>query len=356
MNVVVLNDNFESIFVIDSFKSLIWTDRYNIYGDFELYLPTDISILKILKHDYYLWIKESERMMIIDDIYIESDIEDGSHITVKGKSLEYILSRRVICGMTSFQSQLLSKVIQDIITKNFISPTDTKRKISNFIYKPTDIATEKVTSQFFYENVYDIVSKLCIDNNIGFKILLNSDNKFEFSLYKGEDRSFSQIVNPFVIFSPNYENILNTNYLTSISDLKTVAYVGGEGDNSSRIVVESSPYEENLKKGLYRRETFVNGGSISKKNEDGSPISNSDYQTLLKDHGTVELDNHKIKTAFEGEIDTSRSFIYGRDFFIGDIVQLTNEYGHEGKARISEVIISQNEEGFSIHPTFQSVS
>ena len=46
---------------------------------------------------------------------------------------------------------------------------------------------------------------------------------------------------------------------------------------------------------------------------------------------------------------------YGEDFFIGDIVQIANEYGHEGRAYISELVISQNEDGVSIYPTFQTI-
>ena len=48
-------------------------------------------------------------------------------------------------------------------------------------------------------------------------------------------------------------------------------------------------------------------------------------------------------------------FKYGEDFFIGDIVQIANEYGNEETAYISELVISQDEEGFSIYPTFKMV-
>ena len=53
MELLVLNTSFESVAIIDSFKSLIWTDRYKAYGDFELYLPIDTSLLAFLQQDYY---------------------------------------------------------------------------------------------------------------------------------------------------------------------------------------------------------------------------------------------------------------------------------------------------------------
>ena len=45
MVVYILNANFERIGIIDTFKSLIWTDRAREYGDFELSLfPTKKNI------------------------------------------------------------------------------------------------------------------------------------------------------------------------------------------------------------------------------------------------------------------------------------------------------------------------
>lgn len=37
MELLVLNTTFESIAVVDTYESLIWTDRYNAYGDFEIF-------------------------------------------------------------------------------------------------------------------------------------------------------------------------------------------------------------------------------------------------------------------------------------------------------------------------------
>ena len=47
MELVVLDESFRSVAVIDSYKSLIWADRYNEYGDFELYLRMDNDRLKL---------------------------------------------------------------------------------------------------------------------------------------------------------------------------------------------------------------------------------------------------------------------------------------------------------------------
>ena len=70
-------------------------------------------------------------------------------------------------------------------------------------------------------------------------------------------------------------------------------------------------------------------------------LTNEEYLTQLKTKGEKNLADHTITTAFEGEVEVTRLFKYGEDFFIGDIVQIANEYGNEGSAYISELIISQ---------------
>ena len=76
--------------------------------------------------------------------------------------------------------------------------------------------------------------------------------------------------------------------------------------------------------------------------------------TQLQAEGAKDLADHIITTAFEGEADVTRLFKYGEDFFVGDTVQLVDEYGNEGAVYISELIISNNQEGLSIYPTFKT--
>ena len=64
----------------------------------------------------------------------------------------------------------------------------------------------------------------------------------------------------------------------------------------------------------------------------------------LADNGTV--------TSFEGEVDAAHQFVYGRDFFIGDIVQLVNEHGIESRSRVTELVRSQDQNGSTVVPTF----
>ena len=106
MELLVLNTDFESVAVIDTYESMIWTDRYNAYGDFEIFFAMDTQLLQYLKEDYYLWLKDSEHCMIIEDIKINADTEEGNHLIITGRSLESILERRIIWGQRIFNGNL----------------------------------------------------------------------------------------------------------------------------------------------------------------------------------------------------------------------------------------------------------
>ena len=352
MELFVLNADFESIAVIDTYESMIWTDRYNAYGDFEIYFAMDENLLEYIKEDYYLWLKDSEHSMIIEDIKIDADTEEGNRLIVTGRSLESILERRIIWGQRIFSGNL-QNAIQIMLNENIISPSVADRKIANFIFVPsTDskITSLTIDNQYTVDDLYTVIKGLCEENNIGFKIVLTDDKQFAFSLYAGADRSYDQTENPYVVFSPNFENIINSNYFSSKAGYRNVTLVAGEGEGASRktTVVGSAS-------GLDRRELFTDARDISSDTEDGT-LSDAEYIAQLRTKGLKNLADHMITTAFEGEVEVTRLFKYGEDFFIGDIVQIANEYGNENSAYISELIISNSDEGLSIYPTFKTIS
>ena len=350
MELFVLNADFESIAVIDTYESMIWTDRYNAYGDFEIYFAMDENLLEYIKEDYYLWLKDSEHSMIIEDIKIDADTEEGNRLIVTGRSLESILERRIIWGQRIFSGNL-QNAIQIMLNENIISPSVADRKIANFIFVPsTDskITSLTIDNQYTGDDLYTVIKGLCEENNIGFKIVLTDDNQFAFSLYAGADRSYDQTENPYVVFSPNFENIINSNYFSSKAGYRNVTLVAGEGASRKTTVVGSAS-------GLDRRELFTDARDISSDTEDGT-LSDAEYIAQLRTKGLKNLADHMITTAFEGEVEVTRLFKYGEDFFIGDIVQIANEYGNENSAYISELIISNSDEGLSIYPTFKTIS
>lgn len=289
--------------------------------------------------------------MIIEKIRITSDSEDGNHITVTGRSLESILDRRIVWGQRTIRGNLQNG-IQTLLNENIISPSDGNRRISNFIFEAsTDPAITKLTidAQYTGDNLYSVINKICSERDIGFKITLNDKKQFVFKLYSGVDRSYDQTANPYVVFSPNFENIINSNYVESKSALKNVTLVGGEGEGSSRRYTTVGGGS-----GLNRRELFTDARDISSDVGNDVTLTDAEYTALLQQRGKEKLAENTDVTSFEGQVETTVMFKYGEDFFNGDVIQIANEYGHETKARIVEIVMTEDSEGASVYPTFKT--
>lgn len=353
MEVLVLNTEFESVAIIDTFESLIWTDRYYEAGDFEIYTAASTDMLQKLQPDYYLWCKESEHMMIIEGVEIKSDFESGNKLIVTGRSLESILDRRVIWGGIDIDDTLQNGV-KSLLDRCIISPTNSNRQISNFIFEESsdiNIQSMFLQSQYYGENLYDVIVDICKANNVGFKITLNNSNEFIFKLYYGIDRTYNQLEYPSVVFSNNFDNLINSDYVTTKKDFKTTAFVAGEenANNNTRVTTDV-----NLKGGTYtglvRRELYSNCSGTSKK-VDGKELTDAQYIAELKQRGSEDLSEHIITESFDGEIN-SGLFEYDRDYYMGDIVEVANEYGNESEPRVIEFIYSQSSNELKNYPTF----
>ncbi len=347
MNVYLLNKSLEIVDIIDSYKSLIWTTRYYEAGDFELYLPASEKMLNVLKRDYYL-VRESDmtQAMIIKNIQITTDIENGNYLIVTGKCLKSILSRRIVWEQTYLKGTVETG-IRNLVTKNLISSPIEERNISNLILGAELGISVRLSSQYTGDNVGEVVTKLCKKNDLGFDILLDLDEKkFIFILYQGADRSFNQNVNPRVIFSNEFENLLTTTYVYNSDEFKNVAKVAGEGDGVYR---KSATVGAGA--GLDRYEIFVDARDVS--SNDGE-IDSDAYNSLLVEKGTEALTGTVIKESIEGEVESNHTYKLNRDYFLGDVVEVVNEYGMSMTPRITEVIEVVDENGVSVIPTFST--
>lgn len=376
MEFMVLDKNYDGIAMIDTFTSAIWTVRYDEAGDFEIYTPVRLDYIQAMQIGNYLWNRDSDRLMVIETVEIETDAEEGPQLIVTGRSLESILDRRIVTSSQNFSGNLQS-VLFAIIQNEVISSGGTRR-IPGFSLKTS--SDSRITSisiselSIRGENVYDVVCSLCQTNKVGWRILPKGAGGFEFELYVGVDRSYAQSVNPYVTFSPSFENLLNSNYIKSFKSYKNSIYAVGtyqkevilqnkyKDDNGEWVVEEQTTYEEAevvtwqysetaTPSGLARREMFIDNGGVNDGEQGGEYAT---WNAVNKEKAIAELGEHQTTTAFEGELEATRQYIYREDFNIGDIVQVENEFGITGTVYISEIVFSQDANGITITPTFTS--
>lgn len=354
MDVTVFNSNFEVIDIVDAYDSLVWNGAYCGYGDFEMVVPYDSGVISSLSMDNYLSIPESDRMMIIEKMIPKFDEEKGYLSTISGRSLESILLRRIIWKQTTISGNLQNG-IKKLITDAIINPTDSNRKISNFIFQDsTDPTITSLTIdeyQFTGDNLYDVVQALCAEFGLGFKITLNDNNQFVFMLYNGTDRSSNQVLNPIIEFSPNNDNLLSSEYSLDQKDYCNVTLIAGEDEGESR---KTATYGESS--GLTRRELFTDARDI--QSSDGeTTMTPTEYTNALINRGKEKLLEHEILTEFDSSIDNGEGGMctFNKDYFLGDIVDIVDVIGETFKVRVNELTISISESEYSVHPIFMLI-
>lgn len=354
----VLDKNFVTKMIIDTFESFVWTERYKSCGEFVLTIPLMENVLAYLDIGDFLTIKESNRVMVIETMTLISDSENGDKLELTGRTAESVLERRIIWGwLKEKEKKTLQDAIELVLNKNVIEPEDEKRKLSNIRFYKVEgneiLDSIELEIDLMCENVYTLIEDWCNANNVGFRMVLDKEKTYEdglvFELYLGEDRSRNQDKNAVVVFSDSYENLMSSNFVQSEVNYASNALIAGEDADSLVEVMR-----KNERTGYDRREIYIETG-VTDEDKNDPENKGKKFEELLLQKAREEMSKHSVTIAFEGEADTYHQFIYGKDYFLGDIVQLENKYGFSGRCRIDEVVKTRDASGPSCIPAFIGV-
>lgn len=355
-DVYVLNQNFELQGVIDEYVSLIWRPSYSDIGDFELYLGASDKVIGLLRQNMYLvrssdisvdnGIATYEKVMIIKNLQLITDAENGDFLTVTGRELKFLLHQRIVWKQTNLTGTA-ENAIRRLVTENAISPTDTNRVIPNLVLGVSAGLTDTIEKQVTGEYVDKVITEICTAYNYGWDMFI-TNNKLVLVVYAGTDRSYNQTVNPYVVFSNEFENLYNSDYQLTTEEYANTTLIGGEGEGLDRIYTAVGATNS----GLGRYETFTDARDISQNKDSEEEITLEAYYKLLAERGLENLATLAYTEGFSGEVLSDVAFKYGEDFFIGDIVTVINEYGIKQNVRVLSAIESEDESGVKLLPRF----
>lgn len=235
-NMTVLNDklNISLEAVCDSFSSLLWDIEYYKCGEFEVYIAASSRNIEIFQTGRIVGRDDDkDHFGLIESIELETDSEDGDYLIIKGRFLMCLLERRIIYPTLNFTSQTsYGAIVQKAVESNAL--TSGNRLIPGLKLGEIQGACWSQTTklQVSYENlmewVYTICEKIGGTANIRLSKIDNEQYEMIFELSQGTDRSILQEVNPHIIFSDRYNNLLSFTYFTDTSVKKNYAYVLGK--------------------------------------------------------------------------------------------------------------------------------
>lgn len=380
MQLFVLDKSFEVVSLCDTFSSLIWTERYSGYGDFELYLPASIENINMFPRGFYLSLIEPpvydkngkkievrNDVMIVEKTELSTDLEEGDRLVVSGRSLESLLLRRVIPKKVKYESIDPREIIKTILNENIIEPSEPARKIHNFkiamdsSQRPD--TKDKRTYEFDGDYVYDAIKTICDDYDWGFSLDLKTDDNWRtsylaFSTVYGTDRSYEQTKNPYMVFSPRFDNLISSDTIEDDTEFYNSAYVASTEetkDNKTRRLIKYVPNNSGRSEWDIR-ETFYTNSDAKLNDGNNNPRPDSDIYLELEKYGKDELKTQKSNDSFNAEIALLNSVQYHRDYDIGDLIQFDNVYGVNRTARITEYVRNEDDNGYREYPTFTPLS
>lgn len=129
MELYILDDDLRRITVIDKFESLVWTERFQSFGDFELVINYTQSLQTSLQQGTKVIVNKSHRIMVVDQVENVTDNDGKKYLNVKGTSLEKFLRDRVAThGLSNSTSTL-----KGAVSLNFSGDLETFSPVHNLV-------------------------------------------------------------------------------------------------------------------------------------------------------------------------------------------------------------------------------
>lgn len=346
MEIYVFDKNFGSKNMIDNFTSLIWTERYNECGDFQLDLPPTNAYFSAVALGDFLYIADSNKVMVTEKIEFTN-----SGIKITGRSLESILERRIVNkALTPLATTTVAQIVGYVtyyISKNASS---VYRQVANLYVDSTVPAgftdtTIDTDAPSIGNNLYDLVKSLAKESSLGFRIRKENGNYklwFE-TYYEGIARKNSRMP----VFGQTYDNIEDFTQTEDNLSERNIA-IGFLPKTTSEGQSMTAYPSETAAVGIDRRELWVDASSLRSDSTWDSASSTTRQKRVSKfSLAALAQMNRTVEMDFEV---LSGTYVYGVDYSLGDRVTVLGIRGEEKTYRVSEIVRSYTNTGAALYP------
>lgn len=350
MDLSFYDRNIQLIEVLDVYQSALWIEKFRGEGTLELKTELSKDLLDLVSAATWIGMPHSSNLMEINKSAGESHVEKGDILTIKGVTLESILSKRIVFAPVNF-SGTVDAVVRSLINNNFVAPTEAARKVSE-LSMPAHFSSKKSLTNTVKTSrkrlpVQDILEDFIWSAQIGYSIRMNASRTgFVFDLYDGND--FTSTDSPgYVEFSREFDNLSNVSFAESDETRFTRGYLAGKiGQTDVTVTLDKGAA------GLEMRETFIDGSQVESKNPSGTDMTSAAYKAALVAYGQKQYALNYTTREFSCEVDPYLGFEYGVDYALGDIVFVRDQFGYSEKSRVIEVAYSADTSKVTVVPTF----
>lgn len=341
--------------IIQGFQSIIWTERYNTPGEFQIVTKSSFNARSQLAVGTRITRQGSTYVATVDTIADAEDDAGVRLITVTGKFMEQIFEDRVaisaLADTTTVPNWVLSgsprAVIQElfdaICVRCVISQADAIPFYTFGTLLPTgdlEELTDVITVTLQPQSLLSAITQLCQQYNYGYRLVKDGEKgRVYFEIYVGNDRTTQQSnFNP-VLFDPDLDNLSQISLLSSTAIHKNVAYVLAA--NGAAMVY--GPDADPTTSGADRRVLLVSSSN--------SDAAGPDLDIALQAEGQLALAQQPLIYAFDGQLPPTTSYIYGVDYNLGDKVEERNQDNMGNHMIVTEQIFASDKSGETAYPT-----
>jgi hypothetical protein len=358
-----LTDSFVQDKIIDAYSSLVWTERYNQSGEFTLTIPAESAGAAYIVEGVFLSIEESVDVMMIDSVGLKNGL-----ITAVGKTLTEHLKQRILRNtwstakdhwtITDIPGHVAGTIVSEmcgaggLMAGSTVLASGANEVLTNLVVGPLagGVSTKIAIP---YGNVYDGVKLACDEDDLGFRLypeLIVGGYNLRFTTYAGLDRTSTQSTNPWVIFEAAMDSLTNVESLRSISAFVTAAYAWCSGMTAqSQMGIAYAPGTSGFTN-FKRRTLMVDASDIN-----AADYSSADLTTLLGRRAKDAIANNNFVRLTDGQLVPQNAFVYGTDYFLGDVIELRGPNSSVQKARVTEYIRSKDSTGENDYPTLSVI-
>lgn len=361
MDVYILDTLYRRVGLVDRYESMIWTERFAAYGDFEFHVLSSLENRTRFLPGVRLAINESYRVMTIETVEDTTDDNGVKLLKLTGRSLEAILDDRVARGtlgnltdtpkwtLTGLPAAIARKMFHDICVTGILNAADVITGVHESSIFPADTIAEPsdpITIEVDLITLYTALKNLCDMYGMGFRLVKNFDtSQLYFDVYMGSDRTTQQTSLPAVIFSPDLGTLQNVTEISSIAVYKNCAYVFSKLGSLIVYNLDVDPATT----GFERRVLLVNVSDLTDNPDD--PMTTDEINAYLQQKGLEALAQNRRLAGLDGEINQYSPYVYGRDYNLGDLVEQRNTDGATNQLQVTEQIFISDKEGVRSYPT-----
>lgn len=358
--IIVLDPySLERLGIVSKYTSLVFKRKNANIGEFEFWCDSNDNNNELAKKDNLIYLSK-ERVGIIKYIKVSVDEDGVRQLHVKGKTLEYYLTYRIILNTFEVKNKCISDIMLTLLNDNFINPNDKNRKMP-FLKVSEDYREnigKVISMQKTGGEVADVIINLAQTYNMHFCLMLDLESKsILFKVKENTDRTISQDKNEPVSICTDLKDIMKSEYVCNALSSKNIALIAGAGEGKRRKKVIIGEIEES---GIDRKEMYVDARDISSTTTDDTGVQQEmpleEYNKLLEERGTIKLNEQKVIENFDASVLTSgnANYIFEEDYFLGDTVTIIDKnIGVESSAVVSEVEeIFSGTDGYSLNIVF----